>query len=119
MIRYCITGRYRTYGFGTGTYIFNWNVYTRTPLATAFLAGGEELGYLNRDGNGEYQTGFMIAQVGCLHFSVPNLVDYQTGKEHTSVQYGGQVGYTFLRSLVDYQTGRVNTSSHFGGLSNI
>jgi hypothetical protein len=27
------------------------------------VAGGEELGYQNRDGNGEFQTGFMIAQV--------------------------------------------------------
>jgi hypothetical protein len=35
----------------------------RTPLATTFVAAGEELGYMNRDGNGEYQTGFMIAQV--------------------------------------------------------
>lgn len=34
----------------------------RTPLAVAFVKGGEELGYLNRDVNGESQTGFMIAQ---------------------------------------------------------
>jgi choline dehydrogenase-like flavoprotein len=34
----------------------------RTPLATAFVQGGEELGYANQDINGESQTGFMIAQ---------------------------------------------------------
>lgn len=35
----------------------------RTPLVLAFIQAGEELGYKNRDINGEYQTGFMIAQV--------------------------------------------------------
>jgi len=34
----------------------------RTPLSTAFVAAGEELGYENRDCNGEFQTGFMIPQ---------------------------------------------------------
>jgi len=34
----------------------------RTPLATAFVEAGTEMGYENRDGNGEYQTGFMIPQ---------------------------------------------------------
>ncbi|KAL5240755.1 hypothetical protein ACI65C_008165 [Semiaphis heraclei] len=34
----------------------------RTPLATAFVAAGEELGYQNRDINGEYQNGFMLTQ---------------------------------------------------------
>ena len=34
----------------------------RTPLASAFVEAGIELGYENRDGNGEVQTGFMIAQ---------------------------------------------------------
>lgn len=34
----------------------------RTPLVLAFIQSGEELGYPNRDINGEYQTGFMIAQ---------------------------------------------------------
>lgn len=33
-----------------------------TPLAAAFVQAGVELGYENRDINGEYQTGFMIAQ---------------------------------------------------------
>jgi hypothetical protein len=44
----------------------------RTPLATTFVAAGEELGYMNRDGNGEYQTGFMIAQVNTCHFLAPS-----------------------------------------------
>ncbi|EFN74792.1 Glucose dehydrogenase [acceptor] [Camponotus floridanus] len=33
-----------------------------TPLATAFVQAGQEMGYENRDINGKYQTGFMIAQ---------------------------------------------------------
>jgi len=34
----------------------------RTPLAAAFVAAGVEMGYENRDCNGESQTGFMIPQ---------------------------------------------------------
>ncbi|XP_050520622.1 glucose dehydrogenase [FAD, quinone] [Daktulosphaira vitifoliae] len=34
----------------------------RSPLAAAFVTAGEELGYENRDINGRYQNGFMIAQ---------------------------------------------------------
>lgn len=34
----------------------------KTPLVVAFIEAGAELGYENRDINGEYQTGFMIAQ---------------------------------------------------------
>lgn len=34
----------------------------RTPLSTAFVEAGVEMGYENRDGNGEFQTGFMIPQ---------------------------------------------------------
>lgn len=34
----------------------------RTPLAVAFVKAGIELGYENRDINGEKQTGFMLAQ---------------------------------------------------------
>ncbi|OXA40594.1 glucose dehydrogenase [FAD, quinone] [Folsomia candida] len=34
----------------------------RTPLATAFVEAGEQLGYINQDINGESQTGFMVAQ---------------------------------------------------------
>lgn len=36
-----------------------------SPLAAAFVKAGEELGYENRDINGERQTGFMIAQGMC------------------------------------------------------
>lgn len=35
----------------------------RTPLVLAFVQSGEELGYQNRDINGEIQAGFMVAQV--------------------------------------------------------
>lgn len=38
----------------------------RTPLAVAFVQAGQELGYPNRDCNGEHQAGFMIAQVGFI-----------------------------------------------------
>lgn len=34
----------------------------RTPLSLAFIEAGQELGYENRDINGELQTGVMIAQ---------------------------------------------------------
>ncbi|KAG8222614.1 hypothetical protein J437_LFUL002607 [Ladona fulva] len=34
----------------------------RSPLSVAFIQAGEELGYENRDINGERQTGFMLAQ---------------------------------------------------------
>ena len=34
----------------------------RTPLATSFVEAGVEMGYDNRDGNGEFQSGFMIPQ---------------------------------------------------------
>lgn len=34
----------------------------RTPLATAFVEAGVEMGFENRDANGEFQTGFMIPQ---------------------------------------------------------
>lgn len=34
----------------------------RTPLSIAFLKAGMELGYQNRDINGEQQTGFMLSQ---------------------------------------------------------
>ena len=35
---------------------------SRTPLATSFVEAGVEMGYDNRDGNGEFQSGFMIPQ---------------------------------------------------------
>ncbi len=34
----------------------------RTPLAATFVQAGVEMGYANRDINGEHQTGFMIPQ---------------------------------------------------------
>ncbi|XP_047097607.1 glucose dehydrogenase [FAD, quinone] [Schistocerca piceifrons] len=34
----------------------------RSPLAVAFVQGGQQLGYEHRDCNGERQTGFMVAQ---------------------------------------------------------
>lgn len=34
----------------------------RTPLAATFVQAGVEMGYANRDINGEFQTGFMIPQ---------------------------------------------------------
>lgn len=37
------------------------NLY-ETRILEAFLEGGKQLGYENRDGNGEFQTGFMKAQ---------------------------------------------------------
>ncbi|KAF5272017.1 hypothetical protein FQR65_LT04998 [Abscondita terminalis] len=33
-----------------------------TPLAATFIEGGKQLGYENRDINGQFQTGFMVAQ---------------------------------------------------------
>lgn len=38
----------------------------RTPLVLAFVQSGEEIGYPNRDINGEIQTGFMVAQVSIV-----------------------------------------------------
>ncbi|KAJ8885273.1 hypothetical protein PR048_011470 [Dryococelus australis] len=34
----------------------------RTPLSLAFIEGGTQMGYENRDCNGKFQTGFMVAQ---------------------------------------------------------
>lgn len=48
---------------GKGGYLTVQEAPWRTPLVLAFVAAGEELGYENRDINGEYQTGFMVAQV--------------------------------------------------------
>lgn len=33
-----------------------------TPLVATFIEGGKQLGYKNRDINGDYQAGFMLAQ---------------------------------------------------------
>ena len=47
---------------GTGGYLTVQEAPWRTPLATAFVEAGVEMGYDNRDGNGEFQSGFMIPQ---------------------------------------------------------
>ena len=47
---------------GTGGYLTVQESPYKTPLATAFVQGGVEMGYENRDGNGAFQTGFMIPQ---------------------------------------------------------
>lgn len=47
---------------GTGGYLTVQEAPWRTPLAAAFVEAGVEMGYENRDGNGETQTGFMIPQ---------------------------------------------------------
>ncbi|XP_063388680.1 glucose dehydrogenase [FAD, quinone] isoform X1 [Cydia fagiglandana] len=46
----------------TGGYLTVAEAPYRTPLATSFVDAGVELGYMNRDINGEKQTGFMVAQ---------------------------------------------------------
>lgn len=51
-----------TYWHSAGGYLTVQEAPWRTPLATAFVQGGVEIGYENRDINGEYQTGFMVAQ---------------------------------------------------------
>ena len=47
---------------GTGGYLTVQEAPWKTPLVVAFVEAGMELGYENRDINGEHQTGFMIAQ---------------------------------------------------------
>lgn len=47
---------------GTGGYLTVGESSYHTPLTEAFILGGQELGYENRDINGKYQTGFMVAQ---------------------------------------------------------
>ena len=47
---------------GTGGYLTVQESPWRTPLATAFVEAGVEMGYDNNDGNGAKQTGFMIPQ---------------------------------------------------------
>ncbi|KAL1502392.1 hypothetical protein ABEB36_007538 [Hypothenemus hampei] len=41
----------------------------KTPLVTSFIQAGTQLGYNNRDINGQYQTGFMMAQGTVRHGS--------------------------------------------------
>ncbi|XP_046414122.1 glucose dehydrogenase [FAD, quinone]-like [Neodiprion fabricii] len=47
---------------GTGGLLTVQEAPWRTPLVVAFVQAGVEIGYQNRDINGELQTGFMIAQ---------------------------------------------------------
>jgi len=52
----------RTPYHASGGYLSIQEAPFHTPLATAFVQAGQEMGYENRDINGEHQTGFMIAQ---------------------------------------------------------
>lgn len=47
----------RTKYHGSGGYLTVSESLYRSPLGGAFIQGGREMGYENRDGNGEYQTG--------------------------------------------------------------
>lgn len=47
---------------GKGGYLTIQEAPWRSPLAAAFVQAGTEIGYDNRDINGEIQTGFMLAQ---------------------------------------------------------
>lgn len=42
---------------GTGGYLTVSESQYHSPLGDAFIQGGLEMGYKNRDGNGKYQTG--------------------------------------------------------------
>lgn len=46
----------------TGGYLTVAEAPFHTPLVSSFIEGGREMGYMNRDVNGENQTGFMVAQ---------------------------------------------------------
>lgn len=52
----------RTPYHASGGYLTVQEAPWHTPLAAAFVQAGQEMGYENRDINGEFQTGFMIAQ---------------------------------------------------------
>lgn len=47
---------------GTGGYLTVSEAPYHTPLVASFIEGGSQLGYQNRDCNGEHQSGFMVAQ---------------------------------------------------------
>ena len=53
----------------TGGYLTVQEAPHRTPLATAFVEGGHEMGYGARNINGEQQTGFMVPQGTIRHGS--------------------------------------------------
>ena len=46
---------------GTGGYLTVEEAPYRTPLADAFIQSGQELGYEERDCNGEFQTGIFVS----------------------------------------------------------
>ncbi|XP_028981963.1 glucose dehydrogenase [FAD, quinone] [Diachasma alloeum] len=52
----------KTIYHSTGGYLTVQEAPWRTPLATAFVEAGQEMGYQIRDINGAHQSGFMIAQ---------------------------------------------------------
>lgn len=52
----------RTPYHSTGGYLTVQEAPWHTPLAAAFVKAGQQMGYENRDINGEHQSGFMIAQ---------------------------------------------------------
>lgn len=52
----------RTAFHSTGGFLTVGEAPFHTPLVSAFVQAGVEIGYPNRDINGEYQTGFMVAQ---------------------------------------------------------
>lgn len=52
----------RTEYHSSGGYLTVSEAPWRTPLAAAFIAAGQELGYENRDINGQHQNGFMLTQ---------------------------------------------------------
>ncbi|KAJ8931349.1 hypothetical protein NQ314_015758 [Rhamnusium bicolor] len=52
----------RTPYHGKGGYLTVSEAPYHTPLVAAFVEAGKQLGYKNRDINGQYQTGFMMAQ---------------------------------------------------------
>lgn len=52
----------RTPYHSTGGYLTVSEAPYHTPLVATFIEAGRQLGYENRDINGEYQTGFMMAQ---------------------------------------------------------
>ncbi|XP_050465868.1 glucose dehydrogenase [FAD, quinone] [Cataglyphis hispanica] len=59
----------RTPYHASGGYLTVQEAPWHTPLAAAFVQAGQEMGYENRDINGKYQTGFMIAQGTIRHGS--------------------------------------------------
>lgn len=69
----------RTPYHSTGGYLTVGEAPYRTPLADSFLAAGLELGYANRDVNGEFQSGFMIPQVS-YNFTDRRMFSFRFGQ---------------------------------------